>query len=98
MLSVSCPLYLGLGLFVVPWSVWWLCPSLCGAFAEPVVCCSYHLFPFLRSPSTVPGTHEVEVGGAVAVFNEAALLYTLATALPWLDLVLKALKEEWYAT
>lgn len=45
----------------------------------------------------VPATHLVEVGRVAAVFKGAGLLYTLATALPWCDLVLKALQEEWCA-
>lgn len=65
-------------------------PSLCGTF----VCCSCPLFPFLRSPILVPGTHKVIGGSAVAVYKGAGLRHTPATTLPWLGLVLRALQEE----
>lgn len=94
MLSVSRSLYLGLGLCVVPWRVWSLCPSLRGACAEPVVCCSCPLFPTLRSPILVPGTHKVIGDRAVAVFKGAGLRHTPPTTLSWLGLVRGALQEE----
>lgn len=94
MLSVSRSLYLGLGLCIVPWRAWSLCPSLRGASAEPVVCCSCPLFPTLRSPILVPGTHKVIGDRAVVVFKGAGLRHTPPTTLSWLGLVRGALQEE----